>query len=77
MKIITLEGLDSSGKQTQLNLLYEYYKAKNYKVACSSFPRYGTKLGKLIKEGLNNPSVNKEYLHFRQPIFPLHNYRPE
>lgn len=39
-KLIVIEGLDGSGKSTQLSRLEEYFNAKNAKVQTVSFPAY-------------------------------------
>ncbi|QQS51589.1 MAG: dTMP kinase [Bacteroidota bacterium] len=39
MKFIVIEGLDGSGKTTQLNLVEEYFKAKKIKSKFLHFPR--------------------------------------
>lgn len=39
-KLIVLEGSDGAGKSTQLKLLAAKLRAKGYKVATTSFPRY-------------------------------------
>lgn len=50
MKLIAIEGIDASGKETQCKLLYNYFKSKGKKVAKFSFPRYHTPIGKVLKE---------------------------
>lgn len=52
MKLISFEGIDASGKETQAQMLYEYLKGKGFNVAYESFPRYYTQVGKLIKKSL-------------------------
>lgn len=47
-KIIVLEGLDGSGKSTQLDLAYSYLKEQNVKSHLISFPSYETVSGQLI-----------------------------
>ena len=39
-KLIVIEGVDSSGKETQTNLLFEYIKSKGFNVKKVSFPDY-------------------------------------
>jgi len=53
-KIIVLEGIDCSGKSTQIKLLQEYYEKKGFKVKVFSFPDYDSFYGKYIKENLNS-----------------------
>ena len=47
-KLIVIEGTDSSGKETQSNLLYEKLKSEGYKVYKTSFPMYDTPTGKIV-----------------------------
>lgn len=51
--LISIEGTDSSGKQTQTRLLYEYLKEKNLKVKQISFPDYNSDSSALVKMYLN------------------------
>lgn len=48
-KLIVIDGLDGSGKQTQTKLLYERLKQENFKVCTTSFPNYNSLTGELIK----------------------------
>lgn len=52
MKIITLEGLDKSGKHSVSIALKEYLKKLGYKVEQSEFHRYDTPTGKIIRQFL-------------------------
>lgn len=45
---ISLEGLDSSGKKTQIDLLEKKLIAKGYKIDRIDFPMYETPFGKLV-----------------------------
>ena len=47
-KLIVIEGTDSSGKETQSNLLYEKLKSEGHKVYKASFPMYDTPTGKIV-----------------------------
>ncbi len=49
---IVLEGIDSSGKKTQTNLLLKHLKQNGKKVEVLDFPTYDSPIGKLIKEQL-------------------------
>ena len=53
-KLIVIEGIDGSGKTTQVNLLSEYLKGKNISFEIINFPRYEDNLyGKLIRRYLS------------------------
>lgn len=39
-KFVVIEGLDGSGKKTQLDLLVEYCRQKKIKAAVVDFPQY-------------------------------------
>ena len=47
-KIITIEGTDCSGKETQSKILYENLVKEGYEVYRDSFPMYDTPTGKII-----------------------------
>lgn len=51
---ISLEGIDGSGKSTQLNLLKEELIKRGYEVVVTSEPTT-TKLGKILRDYLSNP----------------------
>lgn len=48
-KLIVIEGTDASGKQTQSELLYEYFKTVNNKVMKLVFPDYESRSSELVK----------------------------
>lgn len=52
MKLISFEGIDASGKETQAKMLYEYLSKQGYKVEFVSFPRYETPVGNVIRKAL-------------------------
>ena len=52
-KLIAIEGLDGSGKQTQSALLKDALAAAGYKVASVDFPRYGRKSAVLCEAYLH------------------------
>ena len=54
-RLICIEGIDSSGKNTQSKLLAERLKAQLY-----SFPRYDTMVGKIIKRHLTGQIALRE-----------------
>lgn len=47
-KIIVIEGTDGSGKETQSNLIIEYFKNKKAKIKKFSFPIYDSPTGKIV-----------------------------
>ncbi len=52
-KIIVIEGTDGSGKKTQTELLYKYYKDKGENVILQSFPNYESPSSAPVKMYLN------------------------
>lgn len=51
-KLIAIEGLDGSGKETQTNLLCEALRQKGFNVVSVSFPRYGSPSAALVEDYL-------------------------
>lgn len=47
-RFISFEGIDSSGKKTQVKLIVKALKQKGYKVVELSFPAYHTPFGKIV-----------------------------
>ena len=65
--LICVEGVDQSGKKTQVGLLIKRLKEKGLQVEETSFPDYNTPIGKEIQAFLNG---NREYnVHVRHILY--------
>jgi len=51
--IISIDGIDGTGKGTQAKILEEYLTGKQYTVQLISFPMYNSFFGKMISDYLN------------------------
>jgi len=52
-KLIAVEGIDGSGKQTQVHLLARELELRGHQVLSTGFPQYGSWFGKLVGQFLN------------------------
>lgn len=50
---IVIDGIDGSGKKTQLDLLKQRLEREKYQVTTADFPQYGQKSAGLVEEYLN------------------------
>lgn len=65
-RLIAIDGLDGSGKDTQSTYLFDYLQQKGVDVKKISFPRYGTEGASLVSFYLNgglgnDPSATNSY----------------
>src|SRR5438876_6680418 len=52
-KLIAIEGIDGSGKRTQVDLLTLALKARGHSVYSTGFPQYDSWFGKMVGQFLN------------------------
>src|SRR5437899_10608304 len=52
-KLMAVEGIDGSGKRTQVALLALTLKARGYSVLSTDFPQYDSWFGKMVGQFLN------------------------
>jgi dTMP kinase len=52
-KLIAVEGIDGSGKRTQVELLTNALRARGYSVYSTGFPQYDSWFGKMVGQFLN------------------------
>lgn len=52
-KLIAIEGIDGSGKNTQVRLLEQELESRGITVYCTGFPQYDSWFGKMVAQFLN------------------------
>ncbi len=52
-KLIAVEGIDGSGKQTQVKLLADELESRGHRVLSTGFPQYDSWFGKMVGQFLN------------------------
>ncbi|HYK39413.1 MAG TPA: hypothetical protein VEU98_05275, partial [Candidatus Eremiobacteraceae bacterium] len=52
-KLIAIEGIDGSGKRTQVELLTAALRERNHSVFATGFPQYDSWFGKMVGQFLN------------------------
>ena len=52
-KLIAIEGIDGSGKNTQVRLLEHELTSRGHSVYCTAFPQYDSWFGKMVAQFLN------------------------
>jgi dTMP kinase len=75
-KLIVIEGTDSSGKQTQTELLYEKYKKMGKKVMKITFPNYESPSSSPVKMYLNGDfgGVEEANIHAVSTMYAVDRY---
>src|SRR5882724_6698154 len=68
---IAVEGIDGSGKQTQVRLLARELESRGYQVLSTGFPQYDSWFGKMVGQFLNGDlgSLNSVDPHFTALLY--------
>ena len=65
---ITFEGIEGTGKTTQITLLADYLKSINYKVLVTKEPG-GTEFGQIIRKIILDPNTEFKHKHTELLLF--------
>ena len=57
-KFIDVEGIDGSGKQTQVAMLARSLESRGYNVLATGFPQYKSWFGKMVGQFLNRSGLH-------------------
>ena len=70
-KLIAIEGIDGSGKNTQVRLLQHELSSRGYSVYSTSFPQYESWFGKMVGKFLNGElgPLDKVDPHFSSLLY--------